>query len=242
MKDTYYFPHDFNPISDPKIQALIGEYGAIGYGVFWRLIEIMHESELHKIEHKKYVFIGIAKQMLTSVEQIESIVNDCINTYELFKSDEIFFWSIRVLRNIEKREEISKKRSKAGKLSAETRKNSTSVEQMLTSVEQIPTKESKGKEIKGNNIKEENNKEEIKPITFKFEKYLDDFKKERIQSERLFMNKKLSKCYINSAKSDFISQLSSDKSYESINDMIKHFDNWLNYQKKNNSNIYCTGI
>ncbi len=154
MKDTYYFSHDYNPTSDPKIQALIGEYGAVGYGIFWRIVEMLHEDELHKLQCKKYIYLALAKQMLTSVEQVESIIKNCIDTYELFKTDGDFFWSERVMRNINKRTELSNKRSKAGKMSAEMRKNSTSVEQVSTSVQQNPTKERKVKENKVNENKE----------------------------------------------------------------------------------------
>lgn len=144
MKDTYYFQHDYNPTADPKMQALIGEFGAIGYGIYWRLVEMMHEAENHKIEHKKYVITAIAKQMSTSVEQVYLIIENCINEYELFESDGECFWSERVLRNINKRTEISEKRSIAGKISSERRKQNS------TSVQQNPTKESKGKENKEN--------------------------------------------------------------------------------------------
>lgn len=32
VKDCYYFPHDSNARSDPKIMALIQKYGIEGYG------------------------------------------------------------------------------------------------------------------------------------------------------------------------------------------------------------------
>ena len=152
MKDAYYFSHDYNPTSDPKIQALIGEYGAVGYGIFWRIVEMLHEDELHKLPCKQYIYLALAKQLLTSVEQVSSIVDYCINVCELFQSDNTFFWSERVIRNISKRTEISNKRSKAGKISAESRKKTTSVEHVSTSVEQNSTNGNKGKEIKVNNI------------------------------------------------------------------------------------------
>lgn len=159
MKDTYYFSHDYNPTSDPKIQALIGEHGAVGYGLYWRIVEMLHEEETHKLPCKKYIYLALAKQMSTSVEQVEIIVKCCIELCELFVSDNELFWSERVLRNIEKRTEISNKRSEAGKKSAELRKISTSVEQVPTSVQQNPTKERKVKENKVNENKE---KKEIK--------------------------------------------------------------------------------
>ena len=147
MKDTYYFSHDYNPTSDPKIQALIGEHGAVGYGLYWRIVEMLHEEETHKLPCKKYIYLALAKQMSTSVEQVEIIVKCCIELCELLVSDNDFFWSERVMRNINKRTELSNKRSKAGKMSAEMRKNSTSVQQN-------PTKERKVKENKVNENKE----------------------------------------------------------------------------------------
>ena len=153
MKDTYYFSHDYDPTSDPKIQALIGEHGAVGYGLYWKIVEMLHQEGTHKLPCKKYIYLALAKQMSTSVEQVEIIVKCCIELCELFVSDNELFWSERVLRNIEKRTELSNKRSKAGKMSAEMRKNSTNVEQVSTSVQQNPTKERKVKENKVNKNK-----------------------------------------------------------------------------------------
>ena len=166
MKDTYYFSHDYNPTSDPKIQALIGEYGAVGYGLYWRIVEMLHEEGTHKLPCKNYIYLALAKQMSLDVDTVELVINCCIELCELFNSDGIMFWSERVLRNIGKRNEISTKRSEAGKRSAELRKssasdeqNSTNVEQVSTSVQQNPTKERKVKENKVNENKE---KKEIK--------------------------------------------------------------------------------
>lgn len=117
-KETYYFPHDYNPTSDPKMQALLAEFGGVGYGVYWRLVEMLHEEEQHRIPLKGYVFTAIAKQMLTSAEQIQAIINYCISECFLFDSDSDFLWSNRVNRNFKKRAELSEKRSVAGKLGA----------------------------------------------------------------------------------------------------------------------------
>jgi len=163
-KDVYYFPHDYDPISDPKLSALIGEFGAVGYGLYWRIVEMLHSEEEHKLKHKEYVYMAIAKQMGTNVEQVSKFLDYATNTCELFKSDLEYFWSDRVLRNIQKREDVSDKRRRAGKISAESRKKApekaseteTNVEQMLnkcsTPVEQNPTKERKVKESKVNTI------------------------------------------------------------------------------------------
>jgi len=117
-KEAFYFPHDYEAIGDPKLQALVGEFGAVGYGVFWRIIEMLHSDQDHKLPLKQYIFIAIAKQMLTSAEQIEAIVKQNIEVYELFNSDGQYFWSDRVNRNFELRAQLSEKRAIAGRLGA----------------------------------------------------------------------------------------------------------------------------
>lgn len=169
-KETFYFQHDYEPTSDPKIQALLGEYGGIGYGIFWRVVEMLHSEETHKIPKKPYIYSALAKQMLTNVEQLETIVEYMITTCELFSQDENYIWSDRVVRNIEKREIVREGRSKAGKASAEARKKATNVEQPLTNVEQNPTKKRKEKEKK--------EKENIKTIINSFDKAKKFYKTE----------------------------------------------------------------
>lgn len=225
MKDTYYFQHDYNPTSDPKVQALIGECGAVGYGIYWRIVEMLHEDELHKLQCKKFIYIALAKQMLTSVEQVEAIIKSCIEIYELFKSDNDFFWSERVMRNINKRTELSNKRSKAGKMSAESRKNSTSVEQMPTSVEQNPTKERKGKEIKGKENKEEENirsEQKVPNELTQFEKFNIWLKKEAPNVLKI-------KNQITEAQFDKLKQTYNSKQ---IMDIVLNLDNFKDAPKK----------
>lgn len=119
---SQYFPHEYAATNDPKIQALIGEYGAAGYGIYWRIVEMLHSANTHILPLKKYIYLAIAKQMLTNAEQIEAMLTACINDYELINSDGVNFWIDRVLRNIETRQEISVKRREAGRLGAEKRR------------------------------------------------------------------------------------------------------------------------
>jgi uncharacterized protein YdaU (DUF1376 family) len=157
-QETFYFSHDYNPISDTKLQALVGEYGAEGYGIFWRVVEKLHAEEEHKLPLKQYLYAGIGKQLYTSTDTVKSVIDACIEDFELFFSDGETFWSQRVLRNIKKREETVASKSKAGKASALARKNLaklaekypdidisdlTGVEHVLTDVEHVSTKERK---------------------------------------------------------------------------------------------------
>lgn len=162
-KDTFWFAHDYEPTNDPKIQAMMADYGGLGYGIYWRIIEMLHSDAEHQLPFKRYIYSAIAKQLSTnantcstkmnkikqpdlSAEQVEIFIQDCILDYELFHSNSDFFWSNRVHRNIEDKKDISEKRSKAGKESAEARKKqalaqqeAANAEQVLTSVEQDAT-------------------------------------------------------------------------------------------------------
>ena len=127
-KETYYFSHDYDPTGDPKMAAMVGEYGALGYGIFWRVVEMLHADEDHKLPFKKYIFQAIAKQLLNTCKQnlviqdfdifVEKFLNDCIDTYELFRMEGELFCSSRVFRHFEKKQRISDLRSEIGKKGA----------------------------------------------------------------------------------------------------------------------------
>lgn len=146
-KETFYFSHDYNARNDIKIQALLVEHGAVGYGVYWVIVEILHEESVKKLKLDDMTFVAIARQASTSVEQVKAIVECCLK-YELFTEDDGYFFSKRILENFNKRMEISEKRAKAGRISAEKRKKATSVGKNSTSVEENPTKSNKEKERK----------------------------------------------------------------------------------------------
>lgn len=154
MKKTYYFQHDFEAISDPKIQYVIAKFGGVGYGLWWRIVEMLHQDENNKLPIKDYICFAIANQLKCEQNEVEDFIACCINNVQLLQSDGEYFWSDRVLKNVGKMQELKEKRSQAGKKSAEKRIDNqqvtTSVEQVLTSVEQNPTKEKKIKEKKYN--------------------------------------------------------------------------------------------
>ena len=167
-KETFYFTHDYNARNDIKIQALLVEHGAIGYGVYWIIIEILHEESTKKLKLDNLTDVAIARQACTSIEQVKAIIKCCLE-YELFIEDNGYYYSKRVLKNMNKRLEISEKRAKAGRKSAKKRQkasneedfstcvdenptsveeNATSVDENSTSVGENATKERKGKESK----------------------------------------------------------------------------------------------
>jgi len=139
QKDAYYFPHDYNPTNDPKMQSFLSQFGATGYGVYWRLIEMLHEDRNHHLPFEKYIYMSVAIQMKLTPEEVEKIIYECINPYRLFTADGEMFWSERVVRNIAIREELSKKRSKAGKESAKRRKEEKKLAKLAKEKEQMST-------------------------------------------------------------------------------------------------------
>ena len=106
MKDTFYFQHDFNARNDPKLQNVLMEPGCAGIGVFWCIVEQLHEQDgILPLAGIK----GIAFALHVDVKVVESIIRD----FDLFQADDENFWSESVNKRLQKRVEIKDKRKKA---------------------------------------------------------------------------------------------------------------------------------
>lgn len=136
-RDRYYFSHDYDPTGDPKMQALLGTFGGLGYGIFWRIVEMLHSEPTHKLFLKPYVMEAIAKQMKTTTNYVNKLIVYCIEVCELFVSDGESIQSNRVVRNISERETISDVRSTAGKKGAIAKQTAAIAKQMLPIAEQM---------------------------------------------------------------------------------------------------------
>lgn len=159
---SYYFSHDVDAFNDPKIVAMISEYGVIAYAWWWIIIEKLASYEDYKLPLKKYTFVALDNELgmkneqnLTCVEHVFNknehvleqntfcsfcsflFISALINDFELLACDDEFFWSPSLTRRFElrktKNEEISQKRRLAGLKSAEARREN---KQKRTSVEQ----------------------------------------------------------------------------------------------------------
>lgn len=170
-KDTYYFSHDVNASNDPKIIVMKELCGVISYAWWWILIEQLAAQEEYKLPMDKITFTGLEiafgmkqneanassnEAKLSTAKQAEAYVNLLINECELLETDGEFFWSPSLLRrNLlrkKKQEEISKKRSEAGRLGGlKSGKARSKTKQLLEANEANEANEAKGKERKGNN-------------------------------------------------------------------------------------------
>jgi len=87
------FPHPVNPKSNPKIVALIGLHGAIGYGLYWSVIEMLLAEPAGRLQLKPWLYSALTSLMnLPKEYDMEGFVSDCINTVELFATDGDYFW------------------------------------------------------------------------------------------------------------------------------------------------------
>ena len=170
-KDTYYFSHDVNASNDPKIIVMKELCGVISYAWWWILIEQLAAQEEYKLPMDKITFTGLGiafgmkqneanassnEAKLSTAKQAEAFVILLINECELLETDGEFFWSPSLLRrNLlrkKKQEEISKKRSEAGRLGGlNSGKARSKTKQLLKANEANEANEAKGKERKGNN-------------------------------------------------------------------------------------------
>lgn len=133
--------------------ALIHYEKMKGYGLFWVIVEMLHEDSCKWMELDEVTYIAIKNASGCDIKYIKGFIEKCICTYKVFIQEGNKFTTDRVLRNVEKRSEIKQKRSFAGKESAKKRKQkSTRVEQVLNTSEQVlnKTQQSKVKESKVN--------------------------------------------------------------------------------------------
>ena len=120
-KDAYYFSHDSNARSDPKLMALINTYGMEGYGKWWVIVEMLREQCGYKLKKCEWSTNALAMAMLCDTNSADKFINDCIHRFELLECDDDYFWSNSLLRRMEMREEQRQKRVDAGRKGAEKR-------------------------------------------------------------------------------------------------------------------------
>lgn len=144
MKDTFYFSHDYNARTDPKIKRLMAKHGMTGYGIYWAIIEDLYNNA----NALQTDCESIAYDLRVDSEIIKSIIFD----FDLFKIDGEIFSSLSIQRRLDDRNEKSEKARK----SAEYRWNKKLeyANAMRTHSDGNAIKERKGKESKRKEKKE----------------------------------------------------------------------------------------
>lgn len=105
MKDRQYFTHDYLALEDPKIQEMLSDIGASGYGLYWAIVETLYQQRgkyplkaIKHIAHKAYSDTSTAMKV--------------VKNYGLFEYDEEYFWSNAQLERQRVRDELIEKKRK----------------------------------------------------------------------------------------------------------------------------------
>lgn len=152
MKDAYYFSHDNNARNDIKIRAMMTKYGYEGYGIFWALIEMMHESGAGELPLEDYLYMAIQREFNGCSTDVKQFINDCITIFKLFETDGEKFWSNSLKRRMEMHKKRREQARVAGKRSAEIRKLQALETDVQRTFNDRSTESNKGKERKGKEI------------------------------------------------------------------------------------------
>lgn len=147
-KDSFYFSHDYHARHDPKLAALIKIHGALGYGVYWDFVEILHEQG-GKFEKFPKMYEGLSQELKLNEATLQAIISSMINDFRLLKEDDTHIWSDRVIANLQEREQKRLQKVESGRLGGIlSGKKRSKTKQRLKQNEANEAKERKGKERK----------------------------------------------------------------------------------------------
>lgn len=140
-----WFSHDTGTRNDPDMIPLLQEFKAVGYGVYWSMIELLHEKG-GALPLVGNTMIAIGKPIGAKPELVGKIVAKCITDYNLLIEKDGVFYSNRVLKNLEIRKKSTEQKSSAGKASATKRQQAFN--DRSTDAQQNPTQKERKKESK----------------------------------------------------------------------------------------------
>lgn len=160
-----WFKHDINAFNNPKLQTLIDMYGGVVYGFWWRIVETLHEKNGEVIEDKRYEWNALARQLGINYEDA-ICMRDTMVEFKLLVKKDGGFTNERVVRQIDKYNETSKKRSESGKIGASIKHGkSLANAKQVPSKCQAPAKQILADKIRLDKIKKENKKADANAST-----------------------------------------------------------------------------
>lgn len=108
MREKNYFSHDYH--SRDHLRDVRKDWGLAGYGFYWCFVEILHEQG-------GYIKESELESIAYDLRAEEAMARDIVYKYGMFQVKKGKIFSPRVIENLQKREELSRKRTAA----AETR-------------------------------------------------------------------------------------------------------------------------
>lgn len=129
MKKTFYFRHDYNARNDEKLMRIRTRFNnAEGYGLFWFVVERMHEAEDGYLDGS--AIAELALSYAVPAKKVQAFIDECVAIGLFHRTETGKLYSPRVLAHIEFRRE----RSASGKLGAKKKwegENSSAIAQPL---------------------------------------------------------------------------------------------------------------
>lgn len=143
-----FFKHQVNALDDEKLFKLFRKEGMAGYGVWWRLLEMLGGVKEHRLQ-RDYEDIAFKMYHPDLAELIKRVVED----YGLFKTNKEYFWNSSFTAQMEDLNARYQKRaaagSKGGKRKAELKQSQSNAIAMLpendsnATIEEIREEESR---------------------------------------------------------------------------------------------------
>lgn len=156
VKETYYFSHDSNAITDTKILNMRSDYGLEGYGLYWVILEMMRNEKSYMLALNKNTYRAVKTLSNTSID-VEKYIDDCINDYQLFIAENDKFYSKSFLERMLEYETKRLKNKQNGQLGGRPKSNPVKTQLKPNGFQNETQKnQSKGNEKK---IKENKGKE-----------------------------------------------------------------------------------
>jgi uncharacterized protein YdaU (DUF1376 family) len=201
---AYYFKHDDNARRDPKIIRLLRIKGMKGYGIYWALVEILHE------QNGKLTFKEIS-DIAFELREDENNILSVIKEFDLFVIRENEIGNTRVSESLEERHSTSKKNSDAvnKRWAKERAKN------QIVNTSVIPNTYERNTIIEDKRIEE--NRREYKAAVLKQDIWIEEVcMKFRLKKEQLpeILDTFISNCKI------------AGDTHETERDFKQHFRNW----------------
>jgi hypothetical protein len=114
-KDAYWFKHDSNARTDPKVMRLFRLHGVAGYGLYWIVIEMLRDAESYKLPIDSIPDICYTYQT-------DGNIFHALFDVGLLSRDESHFYSDSLNQKMETYDEFREQRRVAGIRSGQKRR------------------------------------------------------------------------------------------------------------------------
>lgn len=211
---AYFFKHDDNARRDAKMVKLRRIKGMKGIGIYWCLIEIMHEEEGEILNDE-------INSIAFELQEDENTILDVLKNYNLFVILPYGFGNTRVSESLQERY----KKSKTAKANVKKRWDKEVLNKQEVNTTVLPNQYN-GNTIREDKIREDNNYIE------KYNKYCQELISNSEWVFSIYQNHKIIAKDIPERFNKFIAHLISTTDTEkNKREFATHFSNWLKKNK-----------